>query len=424
MASLSTDKQGNRRILFINPAGKRKPIYLGKILKKDAEGIKRRVEMILSAQASRSAIDIDTATWIKGIGDILAAKLAAAGLIEPRGRATLGGFIREYIDGHTDLKTGTRYNLTIALDRILKFFSAHVPLRDLTPADADRWLIWLKANYAEATAARTLKHGRQFFHAARRAKLIDNNPFEGIKPGRMDNPDRLRLVSKDTIEKIIDSCPNLEWRAIVALARYGGLRTPSETLKLTWGDILWDEGKFRVRSPKLEHTANKGIRWVPLFPELWPHLEALFDAAPVGSVHVILKTRDSRVNLRTQLERILAKAGLDWIGKPFQNMRASRETELAAEHPLHVVTAWIGHSAAIAIKHYLQVTPDDFDRASKGSIKPAQIPAQTAAESNGWGRTEGATKDRQMAENAMNTEGDLSGPVLSRSTHYPTRIRT
>ncbi len=35
-------------------------------------------------------------------------------------------------------------------------------------------------------------------------------------------------------------------------------------------------------------------------------------------------------------------------------MRASRETELAAEYPLHVVTAWLGNTPKIALQYYLQ----------------------------------------------------------------------
>lgn len=34
MASLSTDKHGNRRVLFTHPDGKRKTLYLGAVAKK------------------------------------------------------------------------------------------------------------------------------------------------------------------------------------------------------------------------------------------------------------------------------------------------------------------------------------------------------------------------------------------------------
>jgi hypothetical protein len=53
--------------------------------------------------------------------------------------------------------------------------------------------------------------------------------------------------------------------------------------------------------------------------------------------------------------------------KLFHNLRASRETELAAQFPIHVVCAWIGNTEMIAAKHYLQVTEADFERATSSS---------------------------------------------------------
>ena len=50
-------------------------------------------------------------------------------------------------------------------------------------------------------------------------------------------------------------------------------------------------------------------------------------------------------NLRTQLERIIRRAGLNASPKLFQNLRSTRETELVPEFPLHVVTAWLGKTA-------------------------------------------------------------------------------
>ena len=50
-------------------------------------------------------------------------------------------------------------------------------------------------------------------------------------------------------------------------------------------------------------------------------------------------------------------------GKPWLNLRSSRETELADRFPIQVVTAWIGYSVAVAKKHYLQVTDNHYDTA-------------------------------------------------------------
>jgi len=50
-------------------------------------------------------------------------------------------------------------------------------------------------------------------------------------------------------------------------------------------------------------------------------------------------------------------------------MRASREAELAKEYPIHVVRTWLGNTPRTAMKHYLQVTDTDFERASRGGAE-------------------------------------------------------
>ncbi len=84
----------------------------------------------------------------------------------------------------------------------------------------------------------------------------------------------------------------------------------------------------------------------------------------------------SRCNLRTQLTRIIENAGLEPWPKLWQNMRASRATELAAEYPAHVAAAWLGHSTAVADRHYWRVTDADFERAASEPTGGAQQKAQ------------------------------------------------
>ena len=126
-------------------------------------------------------------------------------------------------------------------------------------------------------------------------------------------------------------------------------------------------------------SRRKSERWVPIFPELRPYLEDAFKKAAEGAVHVITRYCETNTNLRTQLRRIIRRACLSPWPKLFQNMRASRETELATDHPLHVACAWIGNSALIANKHYLQVTEADFERGAKSDAGAAQKATQHPA---------------------------------------------
>lgn len=80
--------------------------------------------------------------------------------------------------------------------------------------------------------------------------------------------------------------------------------------------------------------------------------------------YVIGAYRGSAVNLRSRLLTIMTRAGVTpWL-RLWQNMRASRETELVESFPDHVVSTWVGHSVAIARKHYLQVTDAHFAMAA------------------------------------------------------------
>jgi hypothetical protein len=127
--------------------------------------------------------------------------------------------------------------------------------------------------------------------------------------------------------------------------------------------------------PKTEHHEGKASRIVPIFPELRPYLEAAKAEAAKGDEHVIKIgniRRDRYANPRTRMQKIIARAGLKPWPKLFHNLRASREAELAASHPMHVVCEWIGKTPKIASELYLRVTEADFaDAAKVGEPKEA-----------------------------------------------------
>jgi integrase len=137
--------------------------------------------------------------------------------------------------------------------------------------------------------------------------------------------------------------------------------------------VDWARDRFCVHAPKTEHHKDGGERWVPIFPELRPHLEEAYHLARDGALYVVNRYRDTNQNLRTQLARIIRRAGRTPWPKLFHNLRASRQTELVERYPIHVVCAWLGNTAAVAAEHYLQVTEAHYEQA-------AQIPAQSGAE--------------------------------------------
>ena len=157
--------------------------------------------------------------------------------------------------------------------------------------------------------------------------------------------------------KVLDACSDAEWRAMVSLARYGALRIPSEIRELKWTDINWEKNCFHVHAPKNEHHEDEGDRVVPLFPEVRKALDELWDK-PESEVYVLPRLRHT-TNVLPTLQRIIKRAGLKVWPKAWQNMRATRATELENEFGSHKATRWCGHSEKIAEAHYWMVTDDD-----------------------------------------------------------------
>jgi integrase len=377
MASLMTHKTGpkaGKRYIIFYRGNEREMIYLGGGPRQTAETVKLRVEYLLAAVTRGAPVDPDTARWLGDIDDELHGKLARVGLVEPRvtkeqaDAATLGPFLDAFIARKHGSKPRTRKNLKQTRDWLIDYFKEDKPLTDITAGDGDEWRAWLATQgrkkgvkLGKNTIRRHCGRARQFFTAAKKKKLIVENPFTEMKDcGVKANRERDYFVTRDEAAKVLEACPNSQLKLMFALSRFGGLRYPSEHLALKWSDIDWERNRMTVRSPKTEHHDGKESRIIPIFPELLPHLEAAFDEAKEGTENVIA----NRGVRNDKMTSIIRGAGLKPWPKLFHNLRATRETELAAEFPMHVVCDWIGNSPKVAAEHYLRVTDADFDRAA------------------------------------------------------------
>src|SRR5262249_821553 len=74
--------------------------------------------------------------------------------------------------------------------------------------------------------------------------------------------------------------------------------------------------------------------------------------------------------------KIIRRAGLEPWPRLWHSMRASCETDLARQFPLAVVAKWLGNTQAVAMRHYVDVTDADFERAVGAEV--AQNTAQQA----------------------------------------------
>ncbi len=387
MASISNDPHGRRRILFVAPDGNRKSIRMGKIDRKGAEAIARHVEALLSAKMGGQPFPRDTAGWLSEIGEVLKAKLAAVGLIESVKRVALGEFLRSYILNRPDVKPATLEVWQQPCRNLIAFFGDGKSLQTITTGDCEQFKAWLLTQeLAPTTLAKRLSFARTFLHVARKHKLIDVNPFSEVKIPSACVSGRQHFVDRESVKKLFDLA-NPTWRTIVALARFGGLRCPSEVLSLEWKHVDWQKGTITVTSPKTDRYDGKGSRLIPLYPELRPYMEEALKLADPDATHVVggghLAKADTPTgwkscNLRTSFGKLVKRAGLVQWPRMFHNLRSSRETELLEEYPVHVVAKWMGHDAKVCLKHYAQTTDEHFDRARGGAETGAEVAQKQA----------------------------------------------
>ena len=374
MATLETKKNRNGTNIkirfFVNK--ERKTLSLGsRYTVRQAERIKAAVEEIADAIETGGKVGKSTAGFIADMTDDLKARFEAVGLLEESADITNAELFERFLKDSTDRKESTRLTYTVVQNRFLAFFPKNGRIRDITKKDGEAWKSYLKKEeYAEASIAGSFKRMNAVFNWAVEQGYLEANPFRGIRKGSMVNEERMFYVPMDWYEKLLDACPDQTWRTLIALCRIGGLRNSSETLRLTWQDVDFVKGSILVHSSKTEHHEGKATRLIPMFPKLREELKAQWELAEEGgSPYVIDRWRDiaanNSKNMRTQLRRIMFRAGLPEWERLFQNLRESRANEIWSEYPRHVAAAWMGHSERVAMKHYLQVTDEQFQRALK-----------------------------------------------------------
>lgn len=427
MASVARDPNGTKRVLFTDGEGERRAVRLGKVPAKAAESFRLRVEALLSTKELNQSPDAELSAWLRDLPERMHTRLVRVGLVEPREGAavvTLGMLLNRF-DATASVKPATRAAYKQTTESLRTHLGEGTPLASITPAHADTWRkaiaepVTVKGadgkeatrQLAPATVAKRVHVARAIFKRAVRWGLIPSSAFAELRAGSQSNPDRAFYVSPESIRAIMAACPDDEWRAIIALSRYAGLRCPSEVVALRWADVNWDRGRLTVRSAKTAGHEGHAHRVVPIAPDLRPILQDLFDRAEPGAEAVVPRLRSAGVNLRTHFERIIARAGEKPWPRLFHNMRASCATDWVERFPAHVVAGWLGHSPLIAARHYLQTRDAHFDMAIGGS-GGGTVPVVPETDDQKGGAKSGAPEAQIAAQHA-------SAPVCAGSGESP-----
>lgn len=424
MASLSRDFNGTKRIQFISGDGERRAIRLGDVPMKVADVWKRRVEELVANLTGGVAADADLAAWLRDLPDDSHAKLSRVGLVDARVREdirTLEDLMKAFTDRAT-VKQGTAANYAQTFDSLRAVYGADCPLSTITAESADEWKkaiataatsegkrrkkrMRADGRLAPATVSKRVRVAKQLFAKALAWRWMDTNPFQGLTAGSQANPARAAYIESSTVDAVLEACPGPEWRALVELARFAGLRCPTEVGGLTWADVDFHHGRLTVRSSKTEHHGHDhAVRFVPISPRLRSILADAFEAAPAGEALVVPMAGRAGTNLRTAFERIIVRASCKPWPRLFQNLRASCETDWATHNPAHAVARWLGHSPRIAQAHYLVTTDAHFKSVIEADERSWQSGAQSGARVAQATAQQASAMNRNKSQDGSETE--------------------
>lgn len=324
--------------------------------------------------------DSDTLSDFRSLPADLQDRLTEIGLIERVEKVGLFAFLDGYVERKKHRVKASTLTKEMQTVRKLKFAFGDALLDsiDLTAAE-DFKIGLLDDGLSTATVSRHVVACRTIFNDAVRRGMIENNVWKDVPAGSQRG--EITILPTSVMDALVDGMADVEWKCLVATYRYLGCRR-SEALLLKWADIDWENHRIKITSPKTEGHDGGESRIVPLFPELKPYLDALWDITPDGTEFVFNdglnnsnRSGEDVKNVGALLRKRAAKIGIEITWKPIQAFRQTRENELIRRPDLQpkAVHAWIGHDAKTAADHYLDVTDEDFDKGAGITREPPSV---------------------------------------------------
>jgi integrase len=346
----------------------------------------RHLNRLIASRELGVAADVAVASYFAAVSDRIYDRLVENALLPRRERdREIAAWIEEHQGREAVRKMatdGTREVWARALRHARIHFGGRM-LSTLDPTDGARFRDYLLGcegrisdTMAEATVRKMCSVVSSAIKAARKLGLVTCDPFDDVP--KFVGPNRAREVylSVADAERLLSAC-DPELKVLVALARFAGLRVPSEIANLRWSDVSWQHpAELRVDSPKTKRS-GKDSRRVPIAPRLQAVLLEAYSRSiePDG---FILPTLRTHTNPGMRLARAIKTAKIKPWPRPFHTLRASCETDWYEAEGLASAAAYAGNSPRMATAHYIRPTDASFRRAAGGGGPDGERPPEIA----------------------------------------------
>lgn len=274
---------------------------------------------------------------------------------------------------HYDMLPATISYHNRSWDRIESHFSADALVSSVTHTAAVDWrntmfarvpnntVCSIERTRSMNTIARRVRDASSYLKFACQMGIIDHNPFAMVRCKFSAIPPSSRVVTEDEIEAILREIEPKRVKLLIALCYYAGLRR-SEAERITIGEIDIARKRLTVSPPGGRTSSKHKRREVFMCPRL---IEIISSSIHTGEL-VSQKAATSAWDL---IRQAAYRAGVSEDGLCLQLMRSSRENIWMSQYPPNVVTAWMGHNAAIAATFYRAV-PESYYQSENISALP------------------------------------------------------
>lgn len=328
----------------------------------DRFGYNLRLLISYNENSRKDEYPLEVRQWLDGLGPKILEELERRGLVKlAAARRPLVGYMTEYFERHgrNGMADSTRAIWNRAVKRVAEFFGPKFELNQLTSTDGERFeahLLTLKGRtgptWSRQTVAKMCGLFKQAVDAAVKEGLLPQNPLEfhgGTSAGA--NPERDRYIEVKDVLAVLNGLPSAEERLAIGLARFAGLRVPSELKHLKWSDLIRNKDGaidgIKVRTPKTEKTGNH-TKVVPVSEDLAVLLKEA--EAVSASKNMFPNVRFPNRLLRTACKQ----TGTPAWPKLTHNLRASCLTDWVSEFDEVLAAQWGGITVQVLLRHYIR----------------------------------------------------------------------
>jgi integrase len=251
------------------------------------------------------------------------------------------------------------------------------PIGQITRAELQDWQARKRQTCKPATVNRMMCRIRHMFNRAVDWELLDQSPMKGIRFMHENNA-RLRYLSLEECEHLIQGCVAPHVRAIITVALHTGMRA-GEIRNLQWDDLDFDTGFITIRDSK-----NGESRHVPMdatVAELfrnWQHTdrsEFIFTNSAGGQLRFLQKG----------FGKALRRAGLSDLH--FHDLRHTFASQwMMNGGDLYALKSILGHKSITMTQRYAHLSPAYkramVDRMEQIWAKPVSQPQEMPVPEN------------------------------------------